>query len=171
MQAWIQVGSPDNFVARCLDQLGPGKGRRAFDVAAGTGRHSIELAKRGWTTTAWDVSPVALDIVTAHAAAANVRVQCTTVDLSGALPAVESPPELFVVCDYLDRALLTRLAEALSPDGHLIATTFTVDWPEPHPSARFRLERGELETTVPGLVLEQTEERVGRAGILARPAR
>ena len=50
------------------------KGARILDVGCGTGRHSVELAKRGFEVTGLDLTPAMLEIARAKAEAAGVRV-------------------------------------------------------------------------------------------------
>ena len=59
---------PNPLLCRWLDGHPPPRpGARALDVGAGAGDNAAELARRGWTVTAFDVSPAAV-------AAAKVRV-------------------------------------------------------------------------------------------------
>lgn len=51
------------------------KGARILDIGCGTGRHSIELAKRGYQVTGIDISAGMLAIAEQNAAKAGVAVQ------------------------------------------------------------------------------------------------
>ncbi len=137
---------PDPFVVQVLDELGPGGGRFAIDLACGTGRHALALAERGRAVEAWDVSAEAL----------------------AQLPPGAPGAQLVVVVNFLDRGLFARLASLLAPGGSAVIATFTRDFPEPHPSPRFRLERGELTHDLPGLERLRAVEGGGRAGLWAR---
>ncbi|MCC6900867.1 MAG: methyltransferase domain-containing protein [Polyangiaceae bacterium] len=159
--------SPDPFVAEVLAELGPGHGRRALDLACGTGRHALVAAERGFAVEAWDVSPVALAQLLAHASARGVSVATREVDLTQ-LPPDTPPAGLVMVVDFLDRDLFPRLGSLLLPGGSLVISTFTVDFPGPRPSGRFRLERGELTRDLPGLERVRAVEGGGRAGLWAR---
>lgn len=158
---------PDAFVVEMVERLGPARGRRALDLASGTGRHALLLARSGWRTSAWDVSSVALGIASERAETIGVALDTRCIDLATEpLPAERFA--LVVVVDFLDRSLLSRLAALLEPGGHALVTTFTEDWPEPHPSARFRLARGELARGLPGLRSIDARESGGRAALCAR---
>ena len=50
--------TPSSTVVDAVAGLRPG---RAVDLAAGTGRHALELAHRGWSVTAVDFSPVGIE--------------------------------------------------------------------------------------------------------------
>jgi len=158
---------PDPFVLACLDELGEARGRDALDLAAGAGRHALELARRGFRVQAWDVSPVGLELLGRAATEAGLVVERRTVDLIAAR--LELAPELDLVCivDFLDRPLWSRLHELVRPGGHVIARTFTLDWPGSKPPAAYRLELGELESGLEGLETVRYEEGGGRAGVLA----
>jgi SAM-dependent methyltransferase len=162
-----RVREPDPFVVEALEQLGPGAGRHALDLASGTGRHALLLARRGYRVSAWDVSSVALDRLRERAADQATPIETRCVDLTEDLPAGPAI-ELVVVVDYLDRELLAALASRLAPGGHAIVATFTEDFPEAHPSARHRLARGELARGLPGLETLVAREQGGRAGLLGR---
>lgn len=57
-----------------LEELQVPPGARILDVGCGTGRHSIELAKRGYRMTGLDLSPAMLARARAKADAAGVHV-------------------------------------------------------------------------------------------------
>lgn len=171
------AGEPDEFVRAALDRLAAERARErgaspgvAWDLACGRGRHALELARRGFAVTAFDRSPEALAQVAEHAARAGLAVDTACADLADpGWWAERARPDLIVVVNYLDRALLDALPERLAPNGALLVTTFTVDHPGEHPSARFRLERGELEDRFGDRAdVRLARESGGRAGLLAR---
>jgi len=60
-------------------QDGPPFGR-ALDIGCGTGDHALNLARRGWDVTAFDVVPRALDAARAKTAAAGLVVRYLQAD-------------------------------------------------------------------------------------------
>ncbi len=103
-------------------------GGRALDVACGTGRYSLWLARLGYEVEAVDISPVALERLAATAAAQGLaeRIHILQADLTHWQP----PPErydLVLVSLYLERKLLPALRAALRPRGLLLYTTFHTD--------------------------------------------
>jgi len=164
-----EVGELDPFVSAALDQLGPGAGRRAWDLAAGRGRHALELARRGFAVTAVDRSAEALEQLAAHAAEAGLHVEALQRDLESAAWADGlSPADLIVVVNYLDRALFSALPDFLAPGGRLLVATYTTDRTGEHPSERWCLRPRELAETFPSASCEFAVERDGRAGLLTR---
>lgn len=157
---------PDPFFAHALERL-PGGGR-ALDLAAGTGRHALALARAGFATSAWDVSPVGLAILARRAAAAGLAVETRAVDvLDGPWPP-HAPFDLVVCVLFLDRGLVARLRELVAPGGHLVLATRTTEWPGDRPPARYRLAPGELARGVAGFETLLVREEGGSAGLLAR---
>ena len=65
------LGEAD-FVER---ELGNDRSKRILDIACGTGRHAIELAKRGYQVTGFDLSEGQLRLAREKAAAAGVSVE------------------------------------------------------------------------------------------------
>lgn len=125
-------------------------GSRVLDVACGWGDAGLHCAQLGAEVTFVDVSAVALNAVEARAASLDLTVSTVVEDLTtGSVP--PGPWDLITCTHYLDRLLLPRLVEALSPNGQLacaIATTTNLERHE-RPSARFLLELDELPTLIP----------------------
>lgn len=159
------------FVLAALDRLGPGAGRRALDLAAGTGRVALELARRGWSVEAWDVSPVGLARLAVRAKEAGLQVATRALDLVASPPPEVAPFELVTVVRFLHRPLFAELARLVAPGGHALVHTFTTDRPGARPPAAYCLEPGELARGLPGLVTLRTAEERGQASLLARRER
>lgn len=157
----------DPFVTSTLDHLGPGAGRSALDLAAGAGRHSLELARRGWATTAWDVSGVGLALLEERAQQERLPMRTERVDVLNDPPGPRSF-DLLLCTDFLDRELWQKLGAWIRPGGHALLITFNMDWPGPKPSSHFRLNPGELAGGLPGFETVLHREQGGRSGILAR---
>ncbi len=63
-----------------VEELGLSLGTSVLDVGCGTGRHSIELARRGYSMTGLDLSPEMLARAKANAEAAGVLVRWVQAD-------------------------------------------------------------------------------------------
>ncbi len=93
-----------------------------LDLASGRGRHARHLASLGHEVLAVDRDREAL---AALAGVPGVRTLCA--DLEGAAwPLAGTRFAGIVVCNYLHRPLLPRLADSLEPGGVLIYETFAV---------------------------------------------
>ena len=69
-----------------VDELGLCPGSAVIDVGCGTGRHSVELATRGFKMTGVDISEGMLEQARALASAAAVDVEWVHADVSKVLP-------------------------------------------------------------------------------------
>jgi len=107
------------------------KSKRLLDIGCGTGRHAVELAKRGYTVTGVDLSEVMLKKAAQKAEAAGVKVEFKQQDAreltfheefdlaimicEGAFPLMET--------DEMNYAILKGAYNALKKDGKFIFTT------------------------------------------------
>ena len=123
---------------------------RAIDLACGSGRNALFLARSGWHVDAVDISPVALERLRAAAEAEGLPVNCVERDLEPASSALngfaERHYDLALSIRYTDLPLFEALPRVLAPGGHLIAemhliTEKTVAGPR---NPRFRVAPGEL---------------------------
>jgi tellurite methyltransferase len=99
---------------------------RALDLACGMGANALYLAGLGLETTAWDLSPVAIEALQNEsrsrglALTAEVRDLCATT-----LP--ENSFDLIYVGNFLERSLCPQIACALRPGGLLFYQTWVLD--------------------------------------------
>ncbi len=152
-----QQVQPPEVVSTYLGELA--RHSRTLDVASGWGDAGLFLAQRGALATFADISSVALTAVTTRARTLGVEAATITIDLA-THPVPEGPWDAITCVHYLDRELLPRLGNALSPGGRLVCAIATIANLERHdrPSARFLLETGELLTLVPELTVEHSSE-------------
>ena len=176
--------SPSPFVVEWLERLArewnlagarlAARGRRrALDVAAGRGRHTVRIARAGFETFAVDLKLDALRDAAAAAARAGVRVRAWCADLTQhPLPAGRF--DLVVVTRYLQRDLFPALQRASAPGGVVVYETFTTaqralgTGPT---SADHLLEPGELRERFEGwrvLAYEETRQPEAVARLAAR---
>ncbi len=163
----------DPFVIQALEharalRLASGARPEAVDLAAGTGRHALGLARAGFRVEAWDVSPVALGILAERAKEAGLAVARREVDLVDPGLPLEPRFDLAVSVDFLDRPFWGRLRELVRPGGFVIVRTFTRDWPGAKPPPVYRLEPGEIAGGLAGFETHLVREDGGRAGLLGR---
>lgn len=165
------LADPDPFLLRALEHLDLPPGSRALDLACGSGRNTVELVTRGLQVEAWDVSPVGLELTRESVSALGAGRECRLreLDLLGTgIPGDAPLFDLVVVVNFLDEQLYQRLADLLAPGGHLLFTTFTIEWPGSKPPMIYRLQPGALAAGYPQLETILSSEAGGRAGLLAR---
>ncbi|WP_151736860.1 class I SAM-dependent methyltransferase ['Paenibacillus yunnanensis' Narsing Rao et al. 2020] len=118
-----------------LEELGLSPGGSILDIGCGTGRHSIELAKRGYRVTGVDLSAGMLE--EARKAAAEARIQVEWVQCDAVKYMAGSAFDAVIcLCEGAfglvgrgeeplehDMAILQRISDALKPGGRLLLTT------------------------------------------------
>ncbi len=111
---WTRAPSPT--VTSALADLTPGS---AVDVAAGTGRHALWLAERGWQVTAVDFSAVGIAQGRAQAEARRLAVHWVVADAREWSPALTAD---LVLAAYVQLGVdgFRRCAGWLAPGGRLV---------------------------------------------------
>jgi SAM-dependent methyltransferase len=121
-----------------------------LDIGCGTGRHSLELARRGYTVTGIDLSPSMIEKAKALAQKEDLKIGFhirdardfnfgETFDLAimlceGAFPLMES--------DKMNYSILQNAFKSLKPGGKLILTTLNGLFPLFHSVKEF-MEKGD----------------------------
>ncbi|MDP3891719.1 class I SAM-dependent methyltransferase [Nocardioides sp.] len=110
---------------------GPGDGRRALDVAAGTGSVAAALAAGGWDVVATDGAPGMVERGRTATAQAGHEVAWHVADLGdqpvadGSQDLVASSFGLIFAADV--HVALDEVGRVLRPDGRLVLTAWTDD--------------------------------------------
>jgi len=148
---------PSPFLAE-LDPVLPRRGR-ALDVAGGSGRHALWLARRGLEVTLADVSDVALARAADDARREGLKITTLQVDLEAA-PLPPGPWDVILCTYFLHRPLFAAFAAALAPAGLLVAAHATRSNLSRHgrPGPDHVLEDGELPALVRGLEIVRYDE-------------
>ncbi len=157
--------TPHPFLAGWTDELGPADGRRAVVVGCGLGGDSEHLAGLGWRTTAFDISPAAVDAV-------RERYPDSTVDyrVGNLLDPDEELVGAFdlVVEIYTVQALHPSLREQasagvralLAPGGRALVVQAPREDDEDYtPEPPWTLTRAEMEAVAGDLTVESLETR------------
>lgn len=121
-----------------------------LDLACGTGRNGLLLAKHGIPVVFADRSATALEIVKQHLDAEALPGHIWQVDLEqpGINPLSGQRFSAIIVFRYLHRPLFPALLNAVKPGGLVIYETFTIDnlrYGRPN-NPDFLLRTGELES-------------------------
>ena len=121
-------------------EAGGDRRKKILDVGCGTGRHAVELAKRGYEVTGLDLSETQLRKARAKAAEAGVKVKFIQADARNFR--VDTPFDLAImICegafplmetDEMNFQILKNITRALKPDGKLIFTTLSALFPLYH---------------------------------------
>jgi SAM-dependent methyltransferase len=96
----------------------------ALDLACGLGANAIFLAEQGLVVTAWDISSVAIDKLTAYAVQKGLNVNACQQKIT-ANSFTGCSFDVIVVSRFLDHTLSDAIIGALKPDGLLFYQTFT----------------------------------------------
>jgi SAM-dependent methyltransferase len=144
------------LLVEAVGRLPPGK---ALDLACGSGRNAIWLAEQGWSVTAVDGSPVAIEILRSRASERGAAVNMKVADLEKCGYLIEPTSwNLIAICYYLQRDLFEHAKQGVVPGGILISIVHITE-PGEEPTAR-RLRPGELERYFQGWeILHRREGR------------
>lgn len=112
-----ELGAPNPLVIETARRLKPG---RALDLACGTGRNALWLASNGWSVTAVDGSPVAIEKLRARAGALPIAAQIANLE-KGEFTIAEASWDLILICYYLQRDLFEPAKRGVVPGGIVIA--------------------------------------------------
>jgi 2-polyprenyl-3-methyl-5-hydroxy-6-metoxy-1,4-benzoquinol methylase len=94
-----------------------------LDLACGSGRHTLAAASLGATVTAVDKSASNLDLGKKEAKSRGLEVKWVEADLGNGLPDLGTF-DTVLVFNYLDRAKMPAIVDAVAPGGFLILETF-----------------------------------------------
>jgi 2-polyprenyl-3-methyl-5-hydroxy-6-metoxy-1,4-benzoquinol methylase len=131
-----------DFVER---ELGGDRSKRILDIGCGTGRHAVELARRGYRVTGFDLSEGQLRAAREKAEAAGVEVEFSCRDATephfvdefdAAIMFCEGAFSLMET-DEKNFAILKHAAVALRPGGKLMMTTLSALFPLFHSVKEF----------------------------------
>lgn len=100
---------------------------RVMDIACGAGRHALEFARLGFTTTANDLSPFLLECTRSQAERENISIECTRQDMRhlSVENSYDLVVQLFSSFGYFktkkeDLQVLRNVHRALKKDGRYI---------------------------------------------------
>ena len=131
---------PTPMLVNSVQGVQPG---RALDLACGSGRNSLWLARKGWDVTAVDGAPAAIARLENRASAARLAIATKLADLqSGDFTIEEESWDLIAFLYYLQRDLFRAISRGVRPGGLVIGIVHTT-FPGEEPTAH-RLRPGEL---------------------------
>jgi tellurite methyltransferase len=145
-------------------------GGTALDLAGGTGRHAIWLAKQGWEVTLIDISETGVEQAQQNAGPLSSRIHFVVDDLTH-LKAWQTRREVgfevVMTFFYLERKIFPQILRAIRPGGLLIYKTPTsaqaklAAGPRGPKNPAYLLEPGELLQLANGLRILHYREEAG----------
>ncbi len=138
--------APNPLLVETAKLLAPG---RALDLACGAGRNALWLAEHGWSVTAVDGSPPAIEILRSRASERGITIDASVADLEKGQYRIEPTAwNLIAICFYLQRDLFEPAKLGVVPGGILLSIVHITE-PGEEPTAH-RLRPGELQTFFQG---------------------
>ncbi len=138
--------APNPLLVETAKLLAPGK---ALDLACGAGRNALWLAEHGWSVTAVDGSPPAIEILRSRSVERGIAVDARVADLEKGQYRIEPTAwNLIAICFYLQRDLFEPAKLGVVPGGILVSIVHITE-PGEEPTAH-RLRPGELQTFFQG---------------------
>lgn len=114
---------PALFLKKQIHRLSRGK---ALDLAMGTGRNSIFLAKHGYEVDGVDFSEVAIEKVNTFAQKESLPIHTKCADLTH-FQISEKTYDLIINFYFLERALFPMMEKGLKENGMVLFETYTVE--------------------------------------------
>ncbi len=99
-------------------------GRRALDLACGSGRDAVFLAMQGMSVEAVDILPDAVQRAADLARRNGVPLRVRSADLETGPALNAACCDLAVVFNFLHRPLIEQIREAVTPGGFVVYETF-----------------------------------------------
>jgi SAM-dependent methyltransferase len=147
---------------------------KLLDLACGTGRHSIQLARLGYDVTGLDISPEFLKFAAERAKDAGLSINWVQQDMRQ-IPFENAFDLIFImfgawgffVEDVENYAVLERVHQALKADGHFILDFFNRDWILSHFQSVYVEER-EIGYFIENRSFDYQQERLNTEVILVK---
>jgi len=116
--------TPAQFLVENVDLLPKG---RVLDIAMGTGRNAIYLAKVGFEVEGVDISSEAVSAALESAEESGVMIKAQVVDLEKAFHIKEDAYDVIICFNYLQRSLIPEMKNGLRRGGMIVYETYIVD--------------------------------------------
>jgi tellurite methyltransferase len=100
---------------------------RVLDIAMGSGRNAVYLAKAGFQVEGVDISPEAVGNSQELARKLQVEISCRVADLGNAYSIAKGAYDVIICFNYLQRSLIPAIKDGLRVGGMVVYETFIVD--------------------------------------------
>ena len=115
---------PAQWLSENIKLLPKGK---VFDVAMGSGRNAIYLAKMGFSVEGVDISTEAIESVLETAQRTGVTLKAEVADLDGEYRIKQGYYDVITCFNYLERSLIPQIKEGVREGGVIAYETFIVE--------------------------------------------
>ena len=115
---------PAQFLVQNVELLPKG---RVLDVAMGSGRNAIYLARLGFDVEGVDISSEAVNTALESAEKAGVTIRTQVADLEGNYCIEKGAYDVIICFNYLQRSLVSQIKDGLRKGGAVVYETFIVD--------------------------------------------
>ena len=115
---------PSQFLVENIQLLPKG---RALDVAMGSGRNVLYLAKMGFEVEGVDISPDAVKHALEFARTSGVHLKARVVDLEKDFYIEKNAYDVIICFNYLQRSLIRYIREGLQIGGMVVYETYIID--------------------------------------------
>ena len=155
--------------------LSPAPGAAVLDLACGSGRHAIRMARRGYRVTGVDFNPRYLELAAAGAARAGVAVEWVSRDMRELdfTSRFDHAYSFFTSFGYYsdeeNEEVLERIARALRPGGRLLLDMMNRDWLLSHRQQRTWSQREDGALLMEEISLDLESSRVTSRLTLIEP--
>ena len=147
--------SPPDWLKDHESWLPPPAAGPVLDLACGSGRAMVWLARKGYRTFGIDWQPEALELGRALAESQTVTCQYDAGDLRDPAQVPPGPWAVILNFRFLQRDLLKAIPGLLQPGGVAMVRTFRhLAGYEGHPQRKHRLDAGELLRAFPAGICE-----------------
>ena len=117
---------PAQFLVDNIRLLTPGK---ALDIAMGSGRNAIYLARNGFAVEGIDISEEAVKTALKLASDNGVTIQARIADLEKDYQITPGSYDVIICFNYLQRSLVPQIKAGLKIQGMIVYETFIIDQP------------------------------------------
>ncbi len=115
---------PAQFLVENIELLPKG---RVLDVAMGSGRNAIYLARLGFEVEGVEISPEAVNAALESAEKASVMIKAQVVDLEKDFHIRAEAYDIIICFNYLQRSLIPEMKSGLRHRGMVVYETFIID--------------------------------------------
>jgi len=116
--------APAQFLVNNVEVLSKGL---VLDIAMGTGRNAIYLAKMGFEVEGVDISPEAVNAALESAEKASVIIKTQVADLEKDFHIRAEAYDIIICFNYLQRSLIPEMKSGLRHRGMVVYETYIVD--------------------------------------------